>query len=732
MLPAAFRSRTGRRSSSLASWFKGMAAETSEATGKRSAARNNVRLAVAAAVLLAIAVAGGALVLRFVSGEWQREVRAWQVRMGIVADSRRAAVDGWLDRQFQELAGLAENASLQLYMTQLAEGAAGAEDADVAAAQAEYLQSLIEATAARAGFVDRGAGASVAANVARPGAGGIVLLDARNQAVAATTGMPPLSGRLREFVAGLAPGERSLFDIHPNAAGRPSMGFAVPVFAVQGDRDAQSQIGVVVGIKEVGDELYPLLRQPGETSTTALSTLIRRDGAAIEYISPLPDGQAPLALRMAADTPDLDAAFAIANPGGFDALRRDHRDRPVLATSRALATAPWTLMYTVERGEALAATQSRLQWLTAAAIIGLTLVAVSLLAVWIYGTSVRRAETAARYRDMAERIEAQRNLLRLVTDSQPTGIFILDAEGRCRFANREAARTAGLPAEDMAGKPIANVVGPEAARRYLTPSNAVIESGVPVSEVARVTTNGVMRVVQTDHIPVAASRELPKSVLVVERDITEAVTERERRTRTLSQIVRTLVGVVDRRDPYAANHSQRVAGLARAIAAEMNLPERDADTAETAGNLLNFGKILVAPELLTQSGDISEDDRRKVRQSIHTSAALLDGIEFDGPVVETLRQAQARWDGTGIPAGLAGEDILVTARIVSVANAFVGMVSKRAYREALEIDRAVDAILSEAGKAFDRRVVVALINHLDNRGGRQQWAAGVAPSSGTS
>jgi HD-GYP domain-containing protein (c-di-GMP phosphodiesterase class II) len=61
---------------------------------------------------------------------------------------------------------------------------------------------------------------------------------------------------------------------------------------------------------------------------------------------------------------------------------------------------------------------------------------------------------------------------------------------------------------------------------------------------------------------------------------------------------------------------------------------------------------------------------------------------------------------------------------VSVANAFVGMVSRRAYREALDIDRAVAAILEQVGKAFDRRVVVALINYLDNRGGRAQWAAG--------
>ena len=156
-----------------------------------------------------------------------------------------------------------------------------------------------------------------------------------------------------------------------------------------------------------------------------------------------------------------------------------------------LAKAPWTLMYTVARAEALDAAQSRLQWLTATAIIAMTLVAVSLLAVWIYGNSLRRAESAARYREMAERMGEQRNLLRLVTDSQPTGIFILDAEGRYRFANREAGRVAGIPADDLAGKSIASVFGPEAAKRYLSLNREVLESGNAASDVARLTLESV-------------------------------------------------------------------------------------------------------------------------------------------------------------------------------------------------------------------------------------------------
>jgi len=436
-------------------------------------------LLIAAAVLLVLAIGGAALIERFVDSEWQRELRAWQVRLGIVADSRFAAVDDWLDRQFDELAGLADNASLQLYMTQLATSAANPDDADVADAQGEYLQNLIAATATRAGFVDRSPAAAVAANLARTGTGGIALIDAKGQTVAATQGMPPLAGRLRDFVGGLKPGDRGLLDIYLDSAGRPAMAFAVPVFAVQGNRDAASQIGTVVGVKEVGDEIFPLLHQPGETGESALAVLVRTNGAAIEYLSPLPDGKPPLSLRMAANTPELDAAFAIAAPGGFDATRHDYRDRQVLVTSRGFEKAPWTLMYTIERVEALDDAEWRLRLLTGASIAGMAFIAALLLAVWIYANSLRRAESAARYRELAERVGEQRNLLRLVTDSQPTGIFILDAEGRYRFANREAGRVAGISVDDLAGKQIANIVGPEAAKRYLSRNREVLESAMP-------------------------------------------------------------------------------------------------------------------------------------------------------------------------------------------------------------------------------------------------------------
>jgi HD-GYP domain-containing protein (c-di-GMP phosphodiesterase class II) len=131
---------------------------------------------------------------------------------------------------------------------------------------------------------------------------------------------------------------------------------------------------------------------------------------------------------------------------------------------------------------------------------------------------------------------------------------------------------------------------------------------------------------------------------------------------------------------------------------------------------------MIPPEVLAKTGDLTDEERRLLRNSVQVSADIIQDIEFDGPVVDTLRQAQERWDGSGQPHGLKGEDIIITARIIGVANALVGMISDRAFRQGMSVDAAIEILFKEAGKAYDRRVVAALVNYLDNRDGRSQLA----------
>ena len=370
--------------------------------------------------------------------------------------------------------------------------------------------------------------------------------------------------------------------------------------------------------------------------------------------------------------------------------------------------------------EALGAAEARFRNLTIYLFLAVALVFVIIIAVWRHGSSRRASQAAHLFQNMANKFESQKNLLQLVTDSQPTQIFILDDKDRYQFANSQASKAAGIPTTEMIGKPIANVLGPQAAKRYITLSHEAIELKHEVSNVARSDEGGKVKVVQSEHIPLKDPSGTPKSVLTVERDITDVVTERERRARILNQLVKTLVDVVDKRDPFAAQHSSRVAKVARSVAKEMGLTEVETETADIAGNLLNLGKILIPEDVLSKTGQLTDAERDMIKNSIQTSADLLQGIEFDGPVVLTLRQAQANWDGSGQPAGLSGDNIVVTARVIAVANAFIGMISDRAFRQALSIDDAIENLMKGSGKAFDRRVVAALVNYLDNRGGRAE------------
>jgi PAS domain S-box-containing protein len=682
-------------------------------------------LAIGLIVLVAIAVVGVFLVLRFVDNQRQQDLLAWQTRLSIIADSRKADIEAWVTRQLDDVSSLANNASLQLYMAQLLTGGTQGEGGDNTGEtpfEADYLSNLLTVAAERDGFAAPKP-SEVNANVALPAVAGLALVDKDGKVLVATSGMPPIEGALKDFVLNLKPGTRGVLDVFIDSTGEPAMGFATPVYGVQAETTSQA-LGLVVGVKQVAKELFPLLRQPGETMRTARAVLVRKlDDDTVEYISPLEDGTPPLGLRLNKTTPELDAALAVTVASGF-AIRRDHAGRQVLVATRgAFRDVPWALIYEVERKEALADSDARATRLLIMLLLAVGLVAAALLAAWWLVSSRRAAETAERHRITAERLESQRRLLRLVTDSQPTEIAIFDADNRYRFANKAAADRAGLPPEDLVGKPIENVLGPAAAEPIEALNKKALETDQPVDEVRRLPTGHVLH---ATHVPVPASAGEPAGVLVTHEDLTEAFRERERRERLQDQLVGALVGVVDRRDPFSAEHSARVGKLAGEIATEMGLSSVQIATAQTAGQLLNLGKILIDPALLTKGADLSEDERQQIRRAMLASGDLLQGVEFDGPVSETLRQSLTRWDGTGVPVGLKGEDILPSARVVTVANAFVGMLSARAHRSALSVDDAINACMRDVGKAFDRRAVAALVNYMDNRGGRAEWEQGVS------
>jgi HD-GYP domain-containing protein (c-di-GMP phosphodiesterase class II) len=158
-----------------------------------------------------------------------------------------------------------------------------------------------------------------------------------------------------------------------------------------------------------------------------------------------------------------------------------------------------------------------------------------------------------------------------------------------------------------------------------------------------------------------------------------------------------------------AEHSHRLASLARAVAERLALDPIDATECELVAVLHDVGKLTIDPELLDWEGPLDDDQRARLRR--HTIAgeellAEVAGLEHLAGVVRATHEA---WDGSGYPDGLSGDSIPLTARIVAAVDSFDAMTSDRAYRRALPRREACRRMSRGAGSQFDPRVVDALL-----------------------
>ncbi|MGE5538445.1 MAG: HD-GYP domain-containing protein [Gemmatimonas sp.] len=678
----------------------------------------HVQIALMAAAFIVVAAIGMVAAWRFVAGERERDVRGWQVRLDLIADSRSSEVARWIEQQLATVGSIAGNGAVQLYAMQLAGGA----DAPAASEPPErsYLRNLLIITAQNGGFARGAASPPVPANVERAGSGGIAIVARDGRLLVATPGMPALDDSWRAFLASRSPGAAAVRDLYLAGSETPTMGFAVPLYDVQGNGDPDRQIAWVVGIKDVAPELYPLLRQPGATERSLEAELVRGGANVVEHLSPLLDGGRPLERRSTLNPDRLAEAAALERTGAAGRLE-DYRGTSVLFTSRALPHVPWVLVEKVDRAEALADSEIRARRMLTLFFVLILAVAGAFVSVWRHGASVRASEAAERYLLAARELDHNQRLLTLVTDSVPDTIFIV-SDGKVTFANKPLGDRFALPTQDVIGKTLASVFGPEDARRYADiVAIAGAAGGTVISRTERTGDGASLRVAQTRAVAIIRDGARHPTVLVLDSDITDVVRAREKHEIRLQRLVDTLVKIVDQRDPSAVGQSERVARISAEIAREMKLDDLSVETATTAGRLVNFWKVLVSSDVLTRPGPLSDEEVAETRQAALKWASFVERIGFEGPVAETLREIHEHHDGTGWPNGLKGGNVLITAQIVALANQVVAMTSDRAYRKGADIAEVARLIGNEAGARYHAGVVAAFLNALENRGGRDRW-----------
>lgn len=195
-------------------------------------------------------------------------------------------------------------------------------------------------------------------------------------------------------------------------------------------------------------------------------------------------------------------------------------------------------------------------------------------------------------------------------------------------------------------------------------------------------------------------------------DITAEITLR----RILDETTGALSMAVEIRDPYTAGHQRRVTRLAAAIAREMQFPQERINAIITAGLLHDVGKIYVPAEFLSKPGKISELERSVLKQHAAAGYEILKDIEYQYPIAEITRQHHERMDGSGYPLGLSGKQILLEAKIISVADVVEAMASPRPYRPALGLPAAFKEIQDNRGVFYDEQVVDICLKLFNEKG----------------
>ena len=211
---------------------------------------------------------------------------------------------------------------------------------------------------------------------------------------------------------------------------------------------------------------------------------------------------------------------------------------------------------------------------------------------------------------------------------------------------------------------------------------------------------------------IARPGEKPTGFRGIARDVTERKKVEGELQHTVDSLrkavgatIQVMVSSVETRDPYTAGHQIRSAALARTIATEMGLSQEKIEGIRIAGSIHDIGKLSIPAEILSKPTKLSGIEFSLIKEHAKRGYEILKDVESSWPLAEIVYEHHERIDGSGYPRGLKGEEILIEARILAVADVVEAMASHRPYRPALGMDAALQEIEKNRGILYDPAAV---------------------------
>jgi putative nucleotidyltransferase with HDIG domain len=178
------------------------------------------------------------------------------------------------------------------------------------------------------------------------------------------------------------------------------------------------------------------------------------------------------------------------------------------------------------------------------------------------------------------------------------------------------------------------------------------------------------------------------------------------------EMVEALAVAINAKDEVTHEHVLRVQIYAAGVARLLGCSESEVDALKAGALLHDIGKIAVPDYILNKPGKLTAAEFEKMKMHTIIGAQILGRVEFPYPVVPVVRHHHERWDGKGYPDGLAGEEIPLTARVLSVVDCFDAVREDRQYRKGMTREQAIEFLMTNSGAQYDPRVVGTFITHL--------------------
>lgn len=285
-------------------------------------------------------------------------------------------------------------------------------------------------------------------------------------------------------------------------------------------------------------------------------------------------------------------------------------------------------------------------------------------------------------------------------------VIVVESSGLISYINPVAEKIFEVQSRDAIGRELKNVIS------LMFNSNNVFQSTVIPDHIYLNTKSGKKIPVDYTAAPMNGMNGETKGTVIVIRDDTSRVNAEQKLKDSYLQLKNAMIGIIkamaqtiETRDPYTAGHQRRVADLARTMATSMSLKVNQVECIYMSALIHDLGKISIPAEILSKPGRISEIEFNLIKTHPHVAYEILKTIDFPWPLAEIVYQHHERIDGSGYPRGLLDKDILLEAKIISVADVVEALASHRPYRAALGINVALDEIYEKSGIWYSPEVV---------------------------